>query len=647
MHIALVGKHAALMGELQAWAAGLRDGGPNGDGRYPFTMPDGAVILVPSPLFLENLVMTPPVLIYRVVPVDAYEAYIVAPHGVLGAVAYHFVYGNGNQPVDQEPLDSIGAPFGKWRIRGVKILPSVNSDPETEYSQIVYSGIGSQQTAINVGTAGAELYVGHYHGGQKNAAQSGVIMTQPAMLANAELIETFEADWPTGEHADFTCTLRLNPDGSLTSINRVVMPHDALSAALDIPMLSTAFKAMSLDLGGSWIDISALSSNYPANVDEVWFRNGTTGLIAKFANDASASPSFDRKFVSVTTGRVKLHSRFNPADGAPLGDVTCTSTWSYAYSEPDVVIIIPPTFFSIPAVDEFDTARPDDATLPSGWDRTHPATGTHGLSEVIDGTWTVTGVNGQPNRSVTESAIPPGSYEVVMTYETPDGGLTSGSLYIDPDNTGSPDTTYAFANYSGVTGIGQLILPVTIPDGGMGYIRHASANTTGRRTRLHRMEIRVAEPVIPPPPPPPFTLPFTDTYISENPTEAGSPAGWTRASAPTPNSVVSGGIWTTTGITGSLQRWVFDEPLAPGDYHLEIDYSTGGAYAAGGVRIAASPSGSGTDAIVGTNSFNSPTVTTLAFNFTVAADQLGYVTMEASAAAGRSWSASEMRLSAL
>lgn len=47
--ISVVGRLTALQGEQAAWSAGVIDGGPNGDGNYPFTQPDGIVHLVPCP----------------------------------------------------------------------------------------------------------------------------------------------------------------------------------------------------------------------------------------------------------------------------------------------------------------------------------------------------------------------------------------------------------------------------------------------------------------------------------------------------------------------------------------------------------------------------------------------------------------------
>ena len=48
---AFVGKAA----EVTAWGTGTANGGPNGDGRYPFVAPDGTAVMVPSPLKVEAI----------------------------------------------------------------------------------------------------------------------------------------------------------------------------------------------------------------------------------------------------------------------------------------------------------------------------------------------------------------------------------------------------------------------------------------------------------------------------------------------------------------------------------------------------------------------------------------------------------------
>ncbi|HEX7820629.1 MAG TPA: hypothetical protein VF463_08415 [Sphingobium sp.] len=51
--IAVVSRLATFQGELQAWTSGTITGGPNGDGAYPFTQPDGIVTLIPCPAKLS------------------------------------------------------------------------------------------------------------------------------------------------------------------------------------------------------------------------------------------------------------------------------------------------------------------------------------------------------------------------------------------------------------------------------------------------------------------------------------------------------------------------------------------------------------------------------------------------------------------
>lgn len=54
--IAIVTKLASLQGELAAWSAGTSTGGPNHDGYYPFTQPDGTVL--PMPCVAKLAVLT-------------------------------------------------------------------------------------------------------------------------------------------------------------------------------------------------------------------------------------------------------------------------------------------------------------------------------------------------------------------------------------------------------------------------------------------------------------------------------------------------------------------------------------------------------------------------------------------------------------
>jgi len=49
----IVGKLTTFLTQQLNWAAGAANGGPNGDGRYPFTLPDGTETLIPCPAKIE------------------------------------------------------------------------------------------------------------------------------------------------------------------------------------------------------------------------------------------------------------------------------------------------------------------------------------------------------------------------------------------------------------------------------------------------------------------------------------------------------------------------------------------------------------------------------------------------------------------
>lgn len=426
--------------------------------------------------------------VIRVVPVDAFSAYVIAPHDELGAVAWELVYGNGDDPVDQAPADSIGAPFGGWRLAGVRTLPDVMANPETEVTEIIYSGIGSQGVAINVAVGAGTSYAGDYHAGKSNSVQTGSDPTSAAMLALFEMVENYTINWPDdGEGpriGSVTSSLVIDGTGSLTNSNHFIGAFDTLTAALSLLMVESDFTRASVDQGESWTDISADGSYAPVatkatpGTNEIWFRRPLTGTIIKAIDNAQTASNFKEKYWDRNSDRVKLRNRFDTPDGGDFGDETCVVTYSLAASAPDPVP-----------------------------------------------TWS----------------------------------------------------------------------------------------------------------------------PFTDSFDASNPGEAGTPLGWDRVSAPAPNSTIAGGNWTVVG-NGSIQRFVRDAPLPPGTYHLEVDYSTAGAYNAGGVKIAISPDGSGTGAIVPTSSFNSPDLTTKTIDFVVPTGQLAYVCFEASLTVDRAWTARELRM---
>lgn len=410
----------------------------------------------------------------RIVPIDDFEAYVIAPHDGLGAVALHLIYGNGDNPIDQTPADSLGAPFGGWRIRGFRTLPSVESNPETEFTEIIYSGVGSQEYAINVNN----VYFGTYHGGLDEYLQTGTSVLLAAMIASLRLDHVATGRWPGGEVAHMTGALEFLVQGVTRTTHRMVCPYNTLTAALALLQLSPAYTRASTDQGETWIDVGASGYYDMTAFAEVWWRNPTTGTIAKVLLNHSGATNFQESNFDVSASRVKYRARFDTPDSGEFGDQTCIATYSFAASEPDPV---------------------------------------------------------------------------------------------------------------------------------------------------------------------PTWVPFTNSFEASNPAEAGSPLGYKRVSAPAPNSVIADGGWTVTG-NGSIQRFVrVEEPLPPGSYRGEIDYSNAGAYSAGGIKIASSPTGSSTDVIVATSSFTSATPTTKVLEFVVPPGQSGYITYEASTTVGRAWTATEER----
>lgn len=100
----VVGRLSALQGQLQAWTTGTVDGGPNGDGRYPFTQPDGYILLVPCPAKLNFA---------NGDPADAYaqlQAY--ADQASAGAAAVAETQGKLSQFIFDLPATTLnGRPF--------------------------------------------------------------------------------------------------------------------------------------------------------------------------------------------------------------------------------------------------------------------------------------------------------------------------------------------------------------------------------------------------------------------------------------------------------------------------------------------------------------------------------------------------------
>jgi hypothetical protein len=276
---------------------------------------------------------------FRVVPVSATEAFIVAPHAALGAVAWHFVKGN-NGATGQVP-DSIGAPYGNWRLYGVRTLPNLSADPVSGYTEIVQAGIGSQEHAILVSQAGGNVWGGIYHGGLQSYTQTAPTMTTAGTLAAATLSHSARIQWAGGEYGDVAGALTVNPDGSLATSCTLAMPFDTLTAYLDMTIVGAGFTRASIDGGATWLDLTAVAvgADTQANADTVIFRNPSTGTTVTVTDDARAKSNFASKAVTRRSTDFKLYVNLNtmPA-GSPFGTQTVSRTISLGKTAPDPAV---------------------------------------------------------------------------------------------------------------------------------------------------------------------------------------------------------------------------------------------------------------------------------------------------------------------
>lgn len=286
---------------------------------------------------------TPILASLRVVPVSATEAYVVAPHATLGAIALHLLKGNGTDV--STPGDSVGAPFGDWRIQGYRALPAVTSNPATQSTEILSSGIGSQEIAIRRTTGGG--WAGQYHGLGSTAvySQTAPDLTVAGYISSAVFTSTGRAKWSDGAYYDFTNTITLNGDGSISTTTNVVMPFDPNIAHLDMTIVSPTFTRASLDGGATYVDLTTLSTDFgtmAANVSSIIMRNPTTGRTVTIADDALNGTAGRNKIIMRRSGDFKVYPDLNPTPNPTnLGNVTVNRTITFGQTAPDPVSFTP------------------------------------------------------------------------------------------------------------------------------------------------------------------------------------------------------------------------------------------------------------------------------------------------------------------
>lgn len=281
---------------------------------------------------------------FRLVPNGTHEFFVVAPHANVGAIALHYVNGNGSGGT--VPGGSIGGFLGGWRVKGIRRLAAFGDNPISGAAEVIFEGLAAWEYAINFGSGG---FGGAYHGyGSTSGSfyQSVPETTVGRPLSIATNSHEAVIGWNEGS-ASVKHFRRLNTDGSIASRTTLTMSHDPLTAFVAMATLGPAFTRMSLNLGSTWSDISNTGSadvTHPADVDEVWFRNPTTGLVVKVYDDARALGSttsggkFREKYV---TSRVvgntdrKLYTRVDkPDSGSQLGTIVVNQKIDFAITTP-------------------------------------------------------------------------------------------------------------------------------------------------------------------------------------------------------------------------------------------------------------------------------------------------------------------------
>lgn len=276
-----------------------------------------------------------------VVPVSASEAYVVAPHPSLGAIALRLVKGNAGSVTT--PSNSIGLPFGNWRLYGVRRLAAVTDNPATNYREIISDDVGSQQYAM----AFNSIYGGVFHGGLTFNTEGVIDLTIPQYVPSFSLAVTFTIDWGLGVTTTGTDTLTLTPSGELKSDTTILGGPILDPVYLDMTIASSAFDRAK---GLVDADYTALIMNadgttdtdYSFNTsDTMLMRNRASGTIVTVTDDSRASAEFNRKWVrrspvGSNSQRSKLYAKMVSAPLTPFPANRVQRTITFSKSTPDV-----------------------------------------------------------------------------------------------------------------------------------------------------------------------------------------------------------------------------------------------------------------------------------------------------------------------
>lgn len=263
----------------------------------------------------------------RIVPNGAYEAFVIAPHAELGAIAMHLIVGNGADA--STPPYSIGAPFGGWRLYGYRILPGVDADPVSEATEVIYAGIGSQQYALEA-LPGDSGWGGVYHGGLHLDTSVPDLSTE-RYVATFSIVATGTIAWG-GVTATVADMLGIDATGTIRSATTISSASDFMTVYLDMVQLANPGFTEATPAGGAPIALTA-GDNDLAGARSIAFRNRATGTIATVTTTVPDATDFANIVANVSGDRVKLYPKIVP--GASLGTVSTERTISFAAGEPD------------------------------------------------------------------------------------------------------------------------------------------------------------------------------------------------------------------------------------------------------------------------------------------------------------------------
>lgn len=269
--------------------------------------------------------------LFRIVPVSANEAFVVAPHPTFGAVAYRWLNGNGGD--NTTPALSIGAPFGGWRIAGWSKMADVQ-DPISSRS-IIQEGTGAAQYAIQLGD-GVSLFGGTYHGGLQNFVQNLPDLTVAAMLPAFVAKHTTTITWAGGRTATIDETVRITADGALETTTVSTCAIDVILAYFGMS-IATSGSTMARADGGAWQSISTPADYLFPTASTIELRDPVTGVQLKNTNDAITQPFFQhQKIVTFSNGNgVKIYPTINPPAPQGYGTVTVNRRQELIQTPPD------------------------------------------------------------------------------------------------------------------------------------------------------------------------------------------------------------------------------------------------------------------------------------------------------------------------